>query len=206
MAQANQGGMGAFNGGTRPEAHPVVSLILLPTGSPAKITSIQHKFNPDSGATTEQERKKRRESVKETFTRALNGYRKHAWLEDELTPISGGSRNHFGGWAVTLVDTLDTLWIMDLKTEFEVAVDGVKDIDFTTTQEDQINTFEMTIRYVGGLLAAYELSDGKYPVLLQKARELGDMLYAAFDTPNRMPITRWYWKMRVFSIIGLPGD
>jgi mannosyl-oligosaccharide alpha-1,2-mannosidase len=83
---------------------------------------------------------------------------------------------------------------MDLKTEFEEAVESVRDIDFTTTEEDQINTFETTIRYLGGLLAAFDLSDGKYPVLLEKALELGDMLYAAFDTPNRMPITRWYWK------------
>jgi mannosyl-oligosaccharide alpha-1,2-mannosidase len=89
-------------------------------------------------------------------------------MKDELTPISGSSRNHFGGWAATLVDSLDTLWIMDLKNEFEEAAESVRDIDFTTMEEDQINTFETTIRYLGGLLAAFDLSDGKYPVLLEK--------------------------------------
>jgi mannosyl-oligosaccharide alpha-1,2-mannosidase len=141
---------GQFQWSTRPEKHPVSSLIPFPTGYPAKIPSIQHKFTPESG-TAADEQNKRRQSVKETFLRAWNGYREHAWLKDELTPISGSSRNHFGGWAATLVDSLDTLWIMDLKTEFEEAVESVRDIDFTTTEEDQINTFETTIRYLGGL-------------------------------------------------------
>jgi mannosyl-oligosaccharide alpha-1,2-mannosidase len=184
---------GQFPWGARPEKHPVSSLIPLPTGYPVKIPSIQHKFAPES-AQALLKRNKCREKVKETFTRAWNGYREHAWMKDELAPISGSSRNHFGGWAATLVDSLDTLWIMDMKEEFEQAVESVKNIDFTTTEEEEINTFETTIRYLGGLLAAFDLSDGKYPVLLNKAVELGDMLYAAFDTPSRMPITRWHWK------------
>lgn len=43
-------------------------------------------------------------------------------------------------------------------------------------------------RYLGGLLSAYDLS--KEQVLLLKAIELGDMLYAGFDTPNHLP---GYW-------------
>lgn len=85
------------------------SLIPLPTGSPAKIPSIQYKFKSDSWTITEQEQKKRRESARETFLRAWNGYREHTWLTDELTPISGGSRDHFGGRGAILVDALDTL-------------------------------------------------------------------------------------------------
>jgi mannosyl-oligosaccharide alpha-1,2-mannosidase len=184
---------GQFSWSSRPEKYPVSSLIPLPTGNPVKIPSIQHKFTRESAAAA-QERNRRRQSVKKTFIRAWDGYREHAWMKDELAPVSGSSRNHFGGWAATLVDSLDTLWIMNMKDEFERAVESVKDIDFTTTEEDEINTFETTIRYLGGLLAAYDLSDGKYPILLHKAVELGDMLYAAFDTPNRMPITRWHWK------------
>ena len=121
-------------------------------------------------------------------------------MKDELAPISGNSRNHFGGWAATLVDSLDTLWIMEKTVDFKQAVANVRNIDFTSTEDEELNTFETTIRYLGGLLAAYDLSDGKYPLLLDKALELGHMLYAAFDTPNRMPITRWKWqKLGVFS-------
>lgn len=36
--------------------------------------------------------------------------------------------------------------------------------------------FETTIRYLGGLLSAYELSDQQFPVLLEKAKEVGDKL------------------------------
>lgn len=45
--------------------------------------------------------------------------------------------------------------------------------------------FETNIRHLGGLLAAYDLS--QEPALLAKAVELGHMLYAGFDTPNHLP-------------------
>lgn len=78
--------------------------------------------------------------------------------------------------------------------EFERAIHSLDKIDFSTCSLEEINVFETTIRYLGGFLAAYDLSGGKYPALLQKAAEIGDMLYKAFDTPNRMPITRWNFK------------
>ena len=52
--------------------------------------------------------------------------------------------------------------------------------------------FGTTIRYLGGFLSTYDLNGNS--VLLHKALELGEMLYVAFDTPNRMPITRWKWE------------
>ena len=113
-----------------------------------------------------------------------------AWFfGDELTPLSGASRNPFGGWGATLVDSLDSLYIMGMHSEFETAVAAAVNISFETSAAAEVNVFETTIRYLGGFLAAYDLSGD--PRLLKKAREAGDMLYAAFDTPNRMPITRW---------------
>ena len=70
----------------------------------------------------------------------------------------------------------------------------VRNIDFTTNEDEIINVFETTIRYMGGLLAAYDLSNRKYTILKTKAVELGNILYTAFDTPNRMPMTRWTWR------------
>ncbi|KAL1987482.1 hypothetical protein VTN96DRAFT_3409 [Rasamsonia emersonii] len=90
---------------------------------------------------------------------------------------------------------------MGLKDEFEKAVAALDQIDFTTTDDKDINVFETTIRYLGGLLAAHDLSDGKYPVLLKKAVEVAELLYGAFDTPNRMQMSRWEWKK---SAQGLP--
>lgn len=132
----------------------------------------------------------RRNAVKASFQRCWAAYKEHAWMADELMPLAGRGKNNFGGWAATLVDSLDTLWIMGMKAEFAEAVDAAVAINFTTSEaKDTISVFETTIRYLGGLLAAYDLSDDTR--LLDKAVELGDTLYGAFDTPNRMPITHW---------------
>lgn len=40
--------------------------------------------------------------------------------------------------------------------------------------------FETTIRYLGGLLSAYELSNREHPVLLAKAKEVADTLSLAW--------------------------
>jgi mannosyl-oligosaccharide alpha-1,2-mannosidase len=110
-------------------------------------------------------------------------------MSDELTPVKGGRHDPFGGWGATLVDSLDTLWIMGLKEEFEHAVAAASKINFDKVPNHDINVFETNIRYLGGFLAAYDLSGDKR--LLTKAREVGELLYVAFDTPNRMPLTRW---------------
>jgi len=107
-------------------------------------------------------------------------------MQDALLPLSGEGRDQFSGWAATLVDSLDTLWIMGLKDEFDEAVDAVATIDFGNTTSAQVNMFETNIRYLGGLLAAYDLS--KRRILLEKAIELGDLLYAGFNTEKRMPV------------------
>ncbi|KAN0095151.1 glycoside hydrolase family 47 protein [Hyaloscypha variabilis] len=176
-----------------PERYPVTSFIPLPTGSPKKIPKIQASAPPEK-AKVHYERIRRRDAVKESFKHSWEGYKKHAWLRDEVTPLSGQYRDTFGGWAATLVDSLDTLWIMGMKEDFALAVKAIEEIDFTTTETQDINVFETTIRYMGGFLAAYDISGGKFPVLLAKAVEVGELLMSCFDTPNRMPISRWDWK------------
>ncbi|MCJ1374185.1 hypothetical protein MMC20_005417 [Loxospora ochrophaea] len=188
--------MEVFHWTKQTERFPVSSMISSPSGQPVKIPYIQVNF----GAETVEQRSKREEyqaAVKESFVHSWEGYKKHAWRKDELKPVSGGDVNSFGGWAATLVDTLDTLWMMGMKEEFELAVKEVETIDFTTSDAEQLNLFETTIRYLGGLVGAYDISESKYPVLLEKAKELGEVLYSAFDTPNRMPVTRWYWKTAI---------
>ena len=165
-----------------------------PKRSLRKIPPIQARsFGPE---TTEMRRVRleRREAVRRTFERCWSSYARLALPEDELAPISGGPKKEggvsFGGWGATLVDSLDTLWVMGYEDEFFAAAAAAARIDFTNTPvEGDINVFETTIRYLGGFLAAYDLSGD--PRMLRKAREVGDMLYKAFDTPNRMPISRW---------------
>ncbi|KAF3483308.1 alpha-1,2-Mannosidase [Arthroderma uncinatum] len=167
-------------------------MIPLPTQTPANIPHIQYGFEEEDVAAKAQ-REERRDAIKSAFRHSWKGYKKYAWGMDEVGPVTGQTKDTFGGWGATLVDSLDTLWIMGLKKEFEEAVAAVSRIDFSTSDTLTLNIFEVTIRYLGGLLAAHDLSDGSYPILLEKAVELGDFLYIAFDTPNRMPVLRWFW-------------
>ena len=178
-----------------PEHFPVpsASVIQLPTGKPKQLPTIQHAF-ADESANDKIIREQKLDKIKKTFEFSWAGYKEKAWMEDELSPVSGKSRNPFCGWAATLVDSLDTLWMMDMKEEFEEAVNSVKDINFTTSERKDIPLFETVIRYLGGLLSAYDLSGGAYRILLDKAVELAEVLMGAFDTPNRMPIAYYYWK------------
>lgn len=174
---------------------PVEQIIPLPTGPAAAIPRIQYAFEQSPETVAQRARREMRlRAVKRSFEHSWEGYKKHAWLQDEVTPLTGTYKNGYGAWGATLVDSLDTLWIMGLKKDFAVAVASLKKVDFTSSPLDTINVFETTIRYLGGLLSAYDVSEGQYPQLLEKAIELGDMLYVAFDTPNHMPITRWDWR------------
>ncbi|KAK3904682.1 glycosyl hydrolase family 47-domain-containing protein [Staphylotrichum tortipilum] len=176
---------------------PEESLIMLPTGAPKPIPLVQFAFGQESPAAKEK-RELRLAKVKAEAQRAWSGYKKYAWTHDELMPVSNRSKDPFCGWAATLVDSLDTLWIMGLKDEFDDAVEAVKDIDFTTTPyRDDIPVFETIIRYLGGLVGAYDVTGGKaggYHVLLDKAVELAEILMSVFDTPNRLPILYYSWK------------
>jgi mannosyl-oligosaccharide alpha-1,2-mannosidase len=172
---------------------PTESIIQLPTGKPKTIPKIQFAFK-DETSDAKLDREKKQKRIRGEFKRAWAGYKKFAWLQDELSPVTGDFRNPFCGWAATLVDSLDTLWIMGLESEFEEAVNAVNSIDFTTSPRADIPVFETTIRYLGGLLAAYDVSGGKYRTLLDKAVELAEVLMGAFDTPNRMPVLFYQWK------------
>ncbi|KAL6817778.1 glycoside hydrolase family 47 protein [Trichoderma sp. SZMC 28015] len=179
-----------------PEHFPVDSLISLPTGKPQKVPRVQHEFGVESPE-AKSRRVTRQERVAKEIERAWSGYKKFAWMHDELSPVSAKHRDPFCGWAATLVDSLDTLWIAGLKEEFDEAAKAVEEIDFTTTPRNNIPVFETTIRYLGGLLGAFDVSgghDGGYVILLNKAVELAEILMGIFDTPNRMPILYYQWQ------------
>jgi mannosyl-oligosaccharide alpha-1,2-mannosidase len=177
-----------------PEEHfPVAETIQMPVGTPKPIPKIQHEFEKESSVEYKA-RLEKLEIIKDAFLHAWNNYKENAWGKDELTPVTASYKNPFNGWGATLVDSLDTLWIMGLKQDFEEAVARVSMIDFQTSRRGDIPLFETVIRYLGGLLGAYDVSGGQYRVLLDKAVELGEILIGAFDTPNRMPITFYQWK------------
>ncbi|KAL3052187.1 mannosyl-oligosaccharide 1,2-alpha-mannosidase IA-like [Trematomus bernacchii] len=133
------------------------------------------------------ETKERRAKIKEMMKHAWDSYRRYAWGSNELRPVSktGHSSNLFGSIkGATIVDALDTLYIMEMFEEFDAATDWVeKNLDFNVNAE--VSVFEVNIRFVGGLLSAYYLS-GK-EVYRRKAVELGEKLLPAFKTPTGIP-------------------
>jgi mannosyl-oligosaccharide alpha-1,2-mannosidase len=168
---------------------PLDSIRPLPQEPQSSLPPVQAKFGSEYAA-DRGVRLSRQAAIRDAFSRAWDSYKLFAWLRDEVTPVSGQKKTTLGGWGAMLIDSLDTLWIMGMQREFEIAVNAIdKEISFETTSADEVNVFETTIRFLGGLLSAYELSgDGR---LLSKARDAGDMLYKAFDTPNHMPMVRW---------------
>lgn len=178
------------------EKYPVESLKALPTGKPIKFVPLQFNF-PTESSDARTIRLERRGAIKASFKHTWESYKTYAWMKDELSPVEAGYLTSFCGWAATLIDSLDTLWIMGMTDEFIEAVASLDQIGFSVSESNVLSLFETTIRYLGGLLGSYDLSNKRYPILLKKATELGEMLYRAFDTPNRMPVPYWHFK---------PGD
>ncbi|PVH99029.1 glycoside hydrolase family 47 protein [Periconia macrospinosa] len=184
---------GDFNWRVLAHRYPVRTFATLPTGKRRRLSRVQYEFEQEQDLTHSHKldtQNSRREAVKESFTRSWQSYKQHAWAQDELQPVSGNSVQTLGGWGVTLVDSVDTLWIMGMKEEFREAVNAISKIDFKP-ESVELNLFEVNIRYLGGLLSAYDLTECKDYKLLEKALEVADMIYASFDTTNRMPVTRW---------------
>ena len=116
----------------------------------------------------------------EAFQHAWTNYRTYAWGHDHLKPISKSAQNWFG-LGLTLIDSLDTMYVMNLKEEFEEAKDWVENkLDFSINKD--VNLFETTIRVLRGLLSAYHLSTD--PVFLEKATDLGTRLMGSFTSPS----------------------
>ena len=74
---------------------------------------------------------------------------------------------------MTLLDVLDTIWIMGMKDEFKDGTEWVK-ANLRWNLNRQVSVFETNIRALGGLLAAYDLSGDA--VFLEKAKDLGERL------------------------------
>ncbi|KAL4308311.1 hypothetical protein GQ457_01G024580 [Hibiscus cannabinus] len=127
---------------------------------------------------------RRREKVKEAMVHAWSSYETYAWGNDELQPRSKNGVDSFGGLGATLIDALDTLYIMGLDEQFQKAREWVaKSLDFNKDYDASV--FETTIRVVGGLLSAYDLSGDR--VFLEKARDIADRLLPAWDTTTGIP-------------------
>ncbi|WYZ35599.1 hypothetical protein EsH8_X_000246 [Colletotrichum jinshuiense] len=138
----------------------------------------------------------RASAVKEAFQRSWDGYRKFAFPNDTLKPVSNSFENDRNGWGASAVDALSTAIIMENKDIVGQILDFVPKINFDVTTTE-VSLFETTIRYLGGLVSGYDLLKGPLKdvatnqagvdSLLTQAKKLADNLKVAFDTPTGVP-------------------
>ncbi|KAK9320324.1 glycoside hydrolase [Lipomyces orientalis] len=144
--------------------------------------------------------KDRQNQVKEAFLESWNGYEKYAFGKDIFRPVAKTSRNMAPegmGWII--VDCLDTMMIMNLEEPLQRAREWVAN-NLTYDQDYEVNTFETTIRMLGGLLSAHYLS-GFDDMYLEKAVDLAGRLLPAFDSPTGIP----YASVNLHTGVGIPS-
>lgn len=135
----------------------------------------------------------------------------HAYPADELMPLTcrgrvrgqepsrGDVDDALGKFSLTLIDSLDTLVVLNKTKEFEDAVRKVLR-DVNLDNDVVVSVFETNIRVLGGLLGGHSLAimlkeKGEYmqwynDELLQMAKQLGYKLLPAFNTTSGLPYPR----------------
>ncbi|CEF70661.1 Endoplasmic reticulum mannosyl-oligosaccharide 1,2-alpha-mannosidase [Strongyloides ratti] len=120
----------------------------------------------------------KQKAVREGFKHAWKNYKKYAWGADHLRPISRKSSDWMS-LGLTIVDSLDTLLIMNLVEEYNEGREWVKG-NLTFENDKFVNFFETSIRVLGGLLSTYHLTgDVLYK---KKASILGERLLGAIES------------------------
>ncbi|CEJ85751.1 Putative Glycosyl hydrolase family 47 [[Torrubiella] hemipterigena] len=158
----------------------------------------------------------RREQVVEAFQLSWDSYERHGWGYDEYHPIAKTGKHMAPkglGWII--IDSLDTLILMNQTSRLKHAREWIS-TSLTWEQNQDVNTFETTIRMLGGLLSAHYLST-EFPDLapqtdddpgkegedlyLEKAMDLASRLMSAFDSPSGIP----YASVNLEQFKGIPS-
>ncbi len=125
------------------------------------------------------------DSVKAEFLHAWNGYKQFAWGHDALKPLSKQPRDWYGkSFCMTPVDAYDVLMVMGLSGEAAEAKKLIFDT-LSFNRDVEIQSFEITIRLLGGLLSSYQIDGDKR--FLDLAEDLGKRLLPVFNSSTGMP-------------------
>ena len=117
--------------------------------------------------------------------RTWAAYETYAWPHDNLLPLSKGYRDWYAEpLAISPIDGYSTLRLMGMDTAAARIEQYVADsLDFN--RDLDVKVFEVNIRVLGGLLAMY--AETGNPAVLARARDFGDRMLPAFDSPTRLP-------------------
>ncbi|BFG00187.1 mannosyl-oligosaccharide alpha-1-2-mannosidase IA [Drosophila madeirensis] len=131
----------------------------------------------------------KRARVVQMMEHAWRNYKLYAWGKNELRPLS--QRPHsgsiFGSYdlGATIVDGLDTLYIMGLENEYREGRDWIERKFTLDNISAELSVFETNIRFVGGMLTLYAFTGD--PLYKEKAQHVADKLLPAFQTPTGIP-------------------
>ncbi|KAK0641123.1 glycoside hydrolase family 47 protein [Cercophora newfieldiana] len=144
----------------------------------------------------------RADAIKAAFQLSWDGYYKHAFPHDSLRPVSNTFFDDRNGWGASAVDALSTALVMQNFKVVDQILDYIPTINFDYTNQS-VSLFETTIRYLGGLISAYDLMTGNVTgktrdrkevnAILDQAVHLADNLKVAFDTPSGVPDNELYF-------------
>ncbi len=124
-------------------------------------------------------------NVKTEFLHAWNGYKKYAWGNDDLKPLSKSHHNWYPQpLSMTPVDALDTMYLMGFKEEADKTRIYITD-NLSFDKDISVQNFEITIRLLGGLLSSYQITGDKK--LLAMADDRATRLLPVFDSPTGLP-------------------
>ncbi len=111
---------------------------------------------------------------------AWDGYASLCFGQDEVIPGTKKCKNWMGA-ALQIIDALSTLHLMGLKEEYKAGRDWVANNLRFDKYHPQVSFFETTIRIVGGLLSAYDMTGDI--MLLDKCVDVGNRLTMAWQNP-----------------------
>ncbi|CAN9504969.1 unnamed protein product [Ophioblennius macclurei] len=180
----------------------------------------------ESQTMTKEEKTVIRNQIIEMFDHAYGSYMKYAYPADELMPLScrgrvrgqepnrGDIDDSLGKFSLTLIDTLDTLVVLNKLDEFEDAVrKAVQDVRLDN--DVVVSVFETNIRVLGGLLGGHVMADllrqrGERmqwyrDELLHMAKELGHRLLPAFNTTSGLPYPKVNLRYGVLNPLSRTG-
>ncbi|KAG0466858.1 hypothetical protein HPP92_018438, partial [Vanilla planifolia] len=152
-------------------------------------------FQIRADGVTTLEARQLRDEVRDMFYHAFDGYMQHAFPLDELRPLSCQGEDTLGGYALTLIDSLDTLALLGDRERFGAAVEWIgENVRFDINKT--VSVFETTIRVLGGLLSAHLIAsdystgmkiESYNDELLHLAEDLARRMLPAFETPTGIP-------------------